>query len=119
MSIWLSQIELDPRDRVMRAAVGDAHALHRLVVRAVSADTPAGVPARSNAATLDEVTVAEVPRVHGEREGKRIDFTPVTFAGVLAATDSAALRAIAVTGIGPRKAFGMGLLSIRKLPTTP
>lgn len=46
------------------------------------------------------------------RQGKLVTLATATFDGVLQVTDADALRAALVTGIGPAKAYGCGLLTL-------
>jgi CRISPR system Cascade subunit CasE len=56
------------------------------------------------------------PLIGGRREvaggSQRLTFEPVLYEGILRITDEAAFRATLLNGIGPGKAYGMGLLSI-------
>lgn len=49
------------------------------------------------------------------RNGHRTQFSRLDFAGQLAVTDPDAFRSAAYSGIGPAKAFGCGLLLLRRI----
>jgi CRISPR system Cascade subunit CasE len=51
-----------------------------------------------------------------DAKGRLITLTTVTFEGRLAVTDPAVLRDKLLTGIGPAKAYGCGLLTLAPLP---
>lgn len=55
-------------------------------------------------------------KVDGRKQGQRLTLGTVLFDGILQVTDDARLREALVTGIGPGKAFGCGLLSIAPVP---
>lgn len=50
------------------------------------------------------------------RTGSQVSLSTATFEGVLAVTDTEALRTALLTGIGPAKAYGCGLLTLAPLP---
>lgn len=50
------------------------------------------------------------------RNGPQVSLSTATFEGVLAVTDTEALRAALLAGIGPAKAYGCGLLTLAPLP---
>jgi CRISPR system Cascade subunit CasE len=54
------------------------------------------------------------PATTGTRQGKRLTFEGVRFDGLLRVTDAERLHAAVVAGIGPAKAYGFGLLSLRR-----
>ena len=51
-----------------------------------------------------------------ERNGPQITLATATFEGVLTVTDTVAIRAALLNGIGPAKAYGCGLLTLASLP---
>ena len=51
-----------------------------------------------------------------EHRNPQITLSTATFEGVLAVTNTAALRTALLTGIGPAKAYGCGLLTLAPLP---
>lgn len=66
-------------------------------------------------ARMDAVSVLPHPPVffrRGHRAGKLVT---VTFEGLLTVTDPEQLRALLSNGVGPAKAFGCGLLLVRRL----
>ncbi len=207
MELWLSSIRLNVRDRMVQPALGDAHALHRLVQRGFDAPRHAagvlhryvppglGLDARllvqsvakpdwsflprscgdepvkdispfwasltdgqrvrfrltaspespcsrvpgaqrgrravidpegrlrwladrfAGAAHVDDVTVTEEAPVSGMRGDVRLGFVSVAFGGTLTIANADAFRRLGTVGVGPRKAFGMGLLLIQKSVT--
>lgn len=54
------------------------------------------------------------PATTGSRQGKRLTFEGVRFDGLLRVTDAERLQAAVSAGIGPAKAYGFGLLSLRR-----
>lgn len=52
--------------------------------------------------------------LHGHRSGSRVSLRRVLFEGVLQVRDAEALCQAVVSGIGPGKAFGCGLLSLAR-----
>jgi len=69
----------------------------------------AGAGARLVDSSLD---AASQPRDRGRANGHRVTIWPVRFEGLLIVEDPEALRAAIVTGIGPARAYGNGLLSV-------
>lgn len=67
------------------------------------------------AAALEALTLRQNPplyfRKKGDAPGKIV---PVTFEGIIAVEDPAALQNLTIQGIGPAKGFGCGLLSVAK-----
>ena len=57
----------------------------------------------------------EAYQQHSERKDQQLKFTTVDFSGQLTVTDAAAFAAALATGIGHAKAFGCGLLLIRRV----
>ena len=69
----------------------------------------------SSSAVVESVSVlAQAPLYFrkGSRAGKIV---PVTFEGVLGVQDGENLRNLLATGLGPAKAFGCGLLLVRRI----
>jgi CRISPR system Cascade subunit CasE len=60
---------------------------------------------------LPKVTLVREPARRGRREGAAMTFEGVRFDGMLRIVDADAFRAAVISGIGPAKAFGFGLLS--------
>ncbi len=65
------------------------------------------------AATLTDVQVTRPTKTTGRRGAHTVTSTSVTFGGLLRVTDPTLLRQFVVTGIGPDKAYGNGLLIMR------
>ncbi len=59
--------------------------------------------------------VAEAYQRHDEAGQRDLQFTTIDFSGSLAVTDSEAFGRTLLHGIGPAKAFGCGLLLVRRL----
>lgn len=67
------------------------------------------------AAGVEDVSILPLAPIYfrkGNRAGKVV---PVTFEGVLRVEDGDLLREILIRGLGPAKAFGCGLLLVRRL----
>jgi CRISPR system Cascade subunit CasE len=64
---------------------------------------------------VHEVLVSEIDAVRSRADGQRRTFAGSVFEGVLSVTDATAFRRVLVGGLGPAKAFGFGLLSIRRV----
>ncbi|MFO0467359.1 MAG: type I-E CRISPR-associated protein Cas6/Cse3/CasE [bacterium] len=66
-----------------------------------------------------ELRVIEHAPIHGTRtsaeERRRITFEGVTFEGLLRVTDAGSFREAVISGIGPARAYGFGLLSYRTM----
>lgn len=60
-----------------------------------------------------KVVARSEPVTMGRRQGQRLTFEGVRFDGVLVVTDAGRLRSAVVDGVGPAKAYGFGLLSLR------
>jgi len=56
------------------------------------------------------------PKITGRRAGSLVELTCCTFDGILIVTDSGKLRSALREGIGRGKAYGCGLLSVRRSP---
>jgi CRISPR system Cascade subunit CasE len=54
-------------------------------------------------------------RTWRQRGGKGIALSTLDFEGGLAVTDPERLRVVLLAGIGPAKAFGCGLLLVRRM----
>lgn len=54
-------------------------------------------------------------RVHGSKNGRPIDYTGVVFTGILRIEDEAAFWRSFCSGIGPGKAYGLGMLMIGRI----
>ncbi len=72
----------------------------------------------TDAAELAHVHVTAPLKTIGRRGDRTVTLTSVTFSGDLTVTDPHRLREQALTGIGPGKAFGNGLLTLANAPTT-
>jgi CRISPR system Cascade subunit CasE len=59
--------------------------------------------------------VAEAYAQHDEAGKRDLQFTTIDFSGVVTVTDSDAFAGALLHGIGPAKAFGCGLLLVRRL----
>lgn len=64
--------------------------------------------------TVQTVRISEVPVLGGRAKLDQLSFAGAIFDGVLEVKDAALFRAALETGIGPAKAYGFGLLSIRQ-----
>ena len=62
-----------------------------------------------------DIVTREEPRSIGVRQGKRITFSGVRYDGTLTITDALRFRGAVEAGIGPGKAYGFGLLSLKRL----
>lgn len=69
-------------------------------------------PLRSCEAGRRYVDLVSQPRDAGHANGHRVTIWPVLFDGILAVEDPDLLRHAIITGIGPARAYGNGLLSI-------
>jgi len=68
---------------------------------------------------IEAVRVNDVAWASGTRsDSRRVTFAGAQFEGRIAVTDPDAFRATLAEGIGPAKAFGFGLLSVTRLPST-
>ena len=67
------------------------------------------------AARMDAVSVRPHPPIFFRRGNRAGKLVTVTFEGLLWVTDPEQLRALLSNGIGPAKAFGCGLLLVRRL----
>ena len=72
---------------------------------------------RAGSCGFGVLSVSEIgeTRVHGSKNGASIDYTGVTFTGVLRIEDAEAFWNAYCRGIGPGKAYGLGMLMIGKL----
>jgi CRISPR system Cascade subunit CasE len=61
------------------------------------------------------LVITEVP-ASGGVGGKKITVAGAVFEGILQVLDVETFRSALVTGIGPAKAYGFGLLSVRRVP---
>jgi CRISPR system Cascade subunit CasE len=68
---------------------------------------------------IEDARVVEEPRSGGPHAGARVTFEGARFDGVLTVTDAPTFHAAIRKGLGPAKAFGFGLLSLRRLPGDP
>jgi CRISPR system Cascade subunit CasE len=68
---------------------------------------------------IEDARVVEEPRSGGPHAGARVTFEGARFDGILNVTDASAFQAAVRRGFGPAKAFGFGLLSLRRLPADP
>lgn len=76
--------------------------------------------AQTNGFLVDEDALrVDGYRAHAERRqlprNQQLRFSTVDFSGVLTVTDPEPFRAALIAGIGPAKAFGCGLLLVRRL----
>lgn len=79
-------------------------------------DTPAPGLGEQDAAAPDiRITAREQRRFHKTKNAPPVVLTAVTFEGRLAVTDPDLLRNALLTGIGPAKAYGCGLLTLAPL----
>lgn len=62
-----------------------------------------------------EVRVSEGALLRGQRDGREVTFEGVQFDGILRVDDPAKLREAVRAGVGPAKAYGFGMLSLRRL----
>jgi CRISPR system Cascade subunit CasE len=67
------------------------------------------------AATMDSVSILPHPPVFFRRGNRAGKLVMVTFEGMLTVTDPEKLQALLSNGVGPAKAFGCGLLLVRRL----
>jgi len=68
---------------------------------------------------IEDARVVEEPRSGGPHAGTRVTFEGARFDGVLSVVDAPTFHAAVRAGLGPAKAFGFGLLSVRRLPGDP
>lgn len=59
-----------------------------------------------------ELLPSDRTKLSGKRRDRQVSLGTVLFEGTLEVTDAARFREVLVTGVGPGKAFGCGLLSI-------
>ena len=69
----------------------------------------------ADSATIESMTVQPHSPLFFHRKGNNGKLLTVTFQGILKVTDSEALRKRLYNGIGPAKAFGCGLMLVRRL----
>lgn len=67
------------------------------------------------AATMESASILPHPPVFFRRGNRAGKLVMVTFEGRLTVTDPEQLRALLSSGVGPAKAFGCGLLLVRRL----
>lgn len=65
--------------------------------------------------SADDLSITEVP-ASGGRSGKKVSVAGAMFEGILEVQDADVFRVALAKGIGPAKAYGFGLLSIRRIP---
>lgn len=72
---------------------------------------------RAKAAGFSVLSLSEngETRVHGSKNGCPIDYTGVVFSGVLRIEDEESFWKAYCGGIGPGKAYGLGMLMIRRI----
>lgn len=63
--------------------------------------------------SLQEIPGSQVSAVHNEGEGGALYFNCYEYQGVLEITDEAAFRKSVEQGIGPEKAYGLGMLLLK------
>lgn len=62
------------------------------------------------------ITARDTLRFRKSNNGPHVTLSTATFQGRLRITDTAALRTTLLTGIGPAKGYGQGLLTLAPLP---
>ncbi|TDC19416.1 type I-E CRISPR-associated protein Cas6/Cse3/CasE, partial [Streptomyces sp. 8K308] len=77
-----------------------------------------GLGSREETTPTPDVAVVrrDIERFRKKKEGRVVTVPTATFEGRLRVTDVEALRAALLTGIGPSKAYGCGLLTLAPLP---
>lgn len=68
----------------------------------------------AGAAILDAVLMRPNSPLYFRKQGKAGKIVPMTFEGVIQVTDPASLTKLIHDGIGPAKAFGCGLMLVRR-----
>ncbi|MEV6133689.1 type I-E CRISPR-associated protein Cas6/Cse3/CasE [Streptomyces violaceusniger] len=103
---YLSKIALNPRHGFTIPTAAAAPPAPGLNTDGVSPSAPPSVT----------LIVGDILRFRKRADGPRITIATATFQGRPRVTDPDALHAALLTGIGPAKGYGQGLLTLAPLP---
>jgi CRISPR system Cascade subunit CasE len=78
----------------------------------------AGIRIPAGALGEPELVMHHRSTIEFKRDGNQVSLTVATFDGLLEVTDADLLRRTLVSGLGPAKAYGCGLMTLASGPTT-